>query len=60
MICDALSSPGTHRALALEAAAGLALANTHASVGVAHWLRRMVEQPGPLAAELGSRWSSAG
>jgi type VI secretion system protein VasG len=37
---------------ALEGAAGLALANTHASVGVAHWLRRMLEQPGPLAAEL--------
>ncbi len=38
---------------ALENAAGLALANTHSSVGVAHWLRRLVEQPGPLAAELG-------
>ncbi len=40
---------------ALEGAAGLALANTHASVGVAHWLRRMIEQPGPLAAELGQQ-----
>ncbi len=39
---------------ALEGAAGLALANTHASIGVAHWLRRMIEQPGPLAAELGA------
>lgn len=35
---------------ALEGAAGLALANTHAGVGVAHWLRRLIEQPGPLAA----------
>ena len=40
---------------ALEGAAGLALANTHASVSVAHWLRRMLEQPGPLAAELGQQ-----
>ncbi len=37
---------------ALEGAAGLALANTHAGVGVAHWMRRLIEQPGPLAAEL--------
>ncbi len=40
---------------ALEGAAGLALANTHASVGVAHWLRRMIEQAGPLADELGQQ-----
>jgi type VI secretion system protein VasG len=40
---------------ALEGAAGLALANTHASVGIAHWLRRLIETPGPLAAELGQQ-----
>ena len=40
---------------ALEGAAGLALANTHASVGVAHWLQKMIEQGGPLAAELGQQ-----
>jgi type VI secretion system protein VasG len=39
----------------LEGAAGLALANTHASVGIAHWLRRLIEQPGPLASELGQQ-----
>ena len=40
---------------ALEGAAGLALANTHSSVGVAHWLRRLLEQPGALAEELGKQ-----
>ena len=45
--------PGARNAL--EGAAGLALANTHASVGVAHWLRRMIEQAGPLATELGQQ-----
>ncbi len=37
---------------ALEAAAGLALANTHASVGVAHWLTKLLDSRGPLHAEL--------
>ncbi len=40
---------------ALEAAAGLALANTHSSVGVAHWLTKLVEARGPLAVELGQQ-----
>ena len=40
---------------ALEAAAGLALANTHASVGVAHFLSKLLESRGPLAAELGQQ-----
>ena len=40
---------------ALEAAAGLALANTHSSVGVAHWLTKLLEARGPLAAELGQQ-----
>ncbi len=40
---------------ALEAAAGLALANTHGSIGVAHWLTKLLEGRGPLAAELGQQ-----
>ena len=40
---------------ALEAAAGLALANTHASVGVAHLLTKLLEARGPLAVELGQQ-----
>ncbi len=40
---------------ALEAAAGLALANTHASVGPAHWLTKLLESRGPLAVELGQQ-----
>jgi type VI secretion system protein VasG len=45
---------------ALEGAAGLALANTHASIGIAHWLRRFVEQHGPLAAQLTNYIPAAG
>ena len=40
---------------ALEAAAGLALANTHSSVGVAHLLTKLLEARGPLAVELGQQ-----
>ncbi len=45
--------PGSRSAL--EAAAGLALANTHASVGVVHWLCKLLETKGPLAVELGQQ-----
>ncbi len=44
---------------ALEAAAGLAMANTHAAVGIPHWLKKLLDAGGPLAIELSQQIDTA-